>query len=323
LPLRKLFIFLGPEAGEKDEALRQIRKNLGGGESGSSNFEETSFYAGENSVSDIVSSLENGSLFASSRLFLIKNAENISKKNDVELIAGALEKLPEASFVVLLSDQNHIDKRLEALPGADKRTFYEMFENRKQAWLQGFFRRQGFSITMDAVETILELVENNTEALGRECGRLVLFLDKTRPVESADIERWLSHSREESAFSLFSAIAAGDLEHSIDISHSLLLAGESPQGILAGLVWCFRRLRDYSALNDSAKSAGKPVNDFEYKKIGLAFPRARADYEKAYKRGLSAAQGLALLAQTDLETRSLGSGLQEVLMDRLVCRLAG
>jgi DNA polymerase-3 subunit delta len=136
------------------------------------------------------------------------------------------------------------------------------------------------------------------------------------------VERWLAHSREESAFTLFAAIAAGDTEHSIDISRSLLLAGEAPQAILAGLVWCFRKLRDYTALNVSSRAAGRPVNDFEYKKIGLAFPKARADYETAYRRRVSADACLAQIARADLLTRSLGTGLQEVVMDMLVCRIA-
>jgi DNA polymerase-3 subunit delta len=312
----RCYLFLGPERGEKQDALDALRKSLGPG------LEESIFYAGEDDALDMVSALQNGSLFASARLFLVKSAENIRKKDEISLFVDYMAKPQDETTLVLISDETKLDKALESLPGLEKRVFWELFENRKAEWVSARFRRAGFQIQADAVETLLELVENNTEALGRECGRLLLFLDKSRPVEAADIEKWLSHSREESAFTLFSAIAAGDLSRSIDIVHSLLASGESPQAVLPGLVWCFRRLRDYTALVASGRA-----NDFEFRKMGLASPRARKDYENAHERwhdraGLSSAdRALTLIAKCDLLTRSLGQALHGVLMDLLVCSL--
>ncbi|MDR3276642.1 MAG: DNA polymerase III subunit delta [Treponema sp.] len=312
----RCYLFLGPELGEKQDAVGEIRRSLGG------NLEETSFYAGDTAATDMVAALRNGSLFADTRLFSIKNAEALKKKDEVELLAAYMEAPQQNTVLILLSEETKIDKRLEtAVSGADKRIFWELFENRKAEWVAGFFRREGYSIGPDAVETVLELVENNTGALRRECSRLVLFLDKKKPVEAADLEKWLSHSREESAFTLFSRIAAGDMPRSIETVHSLLAAGESPQGILPGLVWCYRKLRDYLVLAES----GAAHNDFELRKIGLASKKALRDYENAARRfqpAMEAASGaLALIAKYDLLTRSLGQAPQNILMDTLVCKL--
>jgi DNA polymerase-3 subunit delta len=313
------FIFLGPELGKKQDALDEVRKKTGGAALA---IEETVFYAGETPAGQIAATVQNHSLFADSRLFIVKNAEQIKKKDEVTLIASCLKELEKGTALVLISDEFRLAAGLDdAVPKENRRVFYELFESEKSEWLRSFFRREGFTISADGIDTILEMVENNTEALRRECSRLMLFLSKGQPVNAADIEKWLSHSREESAFTLFSRIAAGDLSRSIESLHSLLAAKESAQSILAGLAWCFRKLRDYLALLEN----GAANNSFELKKIGLSAPRARDDYTAAARRYTAAAADtcLALTAEYDILLRSSGAALESILMDAYILKIFG
>jgi DNA polymerase-3 subunit delta len=157
------------------------------------------------------------------------------------------------------------------------------------------------------------LVENNTESLRQECSRLMLFLDKDRVVGEAEVENWLAHTREESAFTLFARIAEGDLPRSVEVAHTLLAAKESLVAILAALASCFRKVRDYAALAEAGVD-----DEFEYKKIGVgsAYSRIRKDYAAAAKRyGVSGAC-LSLTAGYDLLIRSSGAGFEQILMDQ-------
>lgn len=305
------YLFTGPEIGERQDTIQKIRSELT--KQYGTAPEEQSFYASETAVSDIVSVLRNGSLFSDARLILIKNAELIKKKEDVELLASYLAQPQEDTSLILISDEIAIDKKLEAaIPKEQKKIFWELFENRKTEWVTSFFKRAGFQILPDAVETILELVENNTEALRQECSRLTLFLDKNIPIRAELVEQYLAHTRQESAFSLFSQIALGDREKSIEILHTLLDSKESPQAIIAGLTWSFRKLADYLALVNTGQ-----LNDFELKKIGLASLRAQRDYKEAAKRYTSRTtmRALAMLAEWDIQLRSMGTALESVLMD--------
>jgi DNA polymerase-3 subunit delta len=315
------YLYLGPEIGEKQDAIAELRRQLG--ESAGA-VEYSSFYAGETPITDITAVLRNGSLFADVRLILVKNAEALKgaetkKKADVELLASYMEAPRDDTILVLVSDEIKLDARLEKAAGpANKRVFWELFENRKTAWVENFFRREGFRITAEGVDAVLELVENNTDALRRECSRLMLFLGKDRPADAADVEKWLAHSREESAFTLFSRIASGDLTRAVEILHTLLAAKESAPAIIACLASCFRKLRAYRRLTDSG------VNDeFEFKKIGVASSRARKDYAAAIGRNLNADRCLALAAEYDLRIRSTGTAAESILMDILVIKLTG
>jgi DNA polymerase-3 subunit delta len=312
------YLFTGPEIGERQDTIQKIRQEIT--KKYGSAPEEQSFYASETAVPDIVSILRNSSLFSEARLILIKNAESIKKKEDIELLAGYITQPQEDTTLILISDEIGIDKKLEAVfPKEQKKIFWELFDNRKTEWVVSYFKRAGFTIQPDAVETILELVENNTEALRQECSRLILFLDKNQPVTADLIEQYLAHTRQESAFSLFTQIALGDREKSLEILHTLLDAKESPQAIIAGLSWSFRKLADYLALAEEGQ-----LNDFELKKIGLGSLRSQRDYREAAKRynTPSTMRALALLAEWDVQLRSMGTGIEPVLMDIYLLKLS-
>jgi len=307
------FIFLGPELGKKQDAVNNIKnKNL--------DAEVSVFYAGETPLSVIADTILNISLFSSSRIVIVKNSDLIKKKDEIELLVSCIKDMDKNTSLILLSDETKLAAGLEdAVPKDRKQIFYEMFEREKNEWVRQFFYREGFSIDSGCVDAILEMVENNTDALKRECSRLVCFLPKDRPVTPEDIEKWLSHNREESAFTLFSRIASGDLSKALESTAVMLAAKESAQGILAGLAWCFRKLTDYLALQER----GGINNNFELKKIGLSAPKVRDDYIAASRRyNMEDVQTcLALCAQYDILLRSPAIAFEKLLMDRYILAL--
>jgi len=320
------YIFLGPELGKKNEAIDSLRKKLTAASAHKdrgSPPEETVFYAGETSVRIIASRIQNHSLFADKRLFIVKGAELIEKKGEIELIVDTINNLDDGTALILLSDETRLAAGLDgAVPKENRQVFYELFDREKTAWLHSFFKIEGFLIHEDGIQCILEMVENNTEALRRECSRLVGFLSKHEPITADVIEKWLSHNREESAIMLFSRIAAGDTGKALESMRTLLAAKKPPQKILSDLAFCFRKLQMYITLAKNGE-----VNSFELKKIGLYTPKTKEDYAAAARiyNSTAAEACLALTAEYDVLLRSPVSVMEDVLMDRYIlgiCRLA-
>ena len=311
------YIFLGPELGKKQDAIDAVKKKYSG-----SSAEESVFYAGETPVGTIADTLQNISLFAEYRIIIVKNIELIKKKEEIELIASCIKNLGKDTVLILLSDEIKLSAGFttsldNAVPSANRQIFYEMFEREKNEWLRNFFKREGYAIDKDAIAAILELVENNTAALKNECFRLINFIgNKDHTVTAADIEKWFSHNREESAFTLFSRIACGDKTQALSSLAVMLAAKESAQSILAGLAWCFRKLGDYIALAEK----GDANNFVELKKIGLSSPKAKDDYIAASRRftAKNTQACLALTAEYDLLLRSPVSVMTNILMDRYI-----
>lgn len=242
-----MVLFLGPEEGEKRAAVEEIRAALKN-EHGEG-LEEHSFYAFETSAEHVVSLLQNGSLFGSAALVRYRSVEHLKRKDEIEpLLAYSAAPSPE-SVLILESPEVSVAKGLEqAAGGRNKRIFWEMFDDQKQGWLLGYFRRRKVSIEPDAVELMLELVQNNTVELRQEADRLIAFVGDH--ISMDDVDQYIYHAREENIFSLFDAVTAEDLDHALDIVGKLLADTEAIQ-IVIGLSWQFDRLYHLQALREA------------------------------------------------------------------------
>jgi len=305
-----VWLFTGPEIGERNEAVEQIRSVAA--KRGA--LDAHSLYAADSKIGDIVSLLRNGSLFADVRFVVLRNAEEIKKKEDIEQLSDWISGGSDDAYLVLVSDEVGVDKKLEALvPKEHKRIFWELFENRKEQWINDFFRKAGYRVEPDAVQTILDLVENNTDALRTACSQFTLFYPQGYCVTSDDAESILSHNREESPFSLFDSLAKGSLEGALEIYRKLSMGKDSsPVQIIAGLSFCFRRLADWHRL-----AASGAADEFSLKKAGFTSKRAIDQYRTAARRwdAATVARALALLADTDRTARSSGTALQDSAME--------
>ena len=309
------YIFLGPELGKKQDAVKSVRIKI------SSDAEEYIFYAGETSAANIANIIQNHSLFTESRIIIIKNTELIKKKDEIDLLVSCINNMDKHTTIFLLSEENKIAAGFDDVKGS-RQIFYELFEKEKQKWVESYFQREGFRIDRDCIAAILEMVENNTEALRRECSHVVNFLKRNKAaynegkIKTEDIEKWLSHNREESAFTLFTRIAAGDITKALECLAVLLAAKESGPGILAGLTWCYRKLGDYIEL---LNEKGEPAFH-DLKKIGLSAPSVKENYVTAARRYSSGAveECLALTAKYDILLRSPVAVMENILMDMYI-----
>lgn len=315
------YLFTGSEAGEKNEAIAQLReaarKKNGG-------IEEYTYYAADVRIEDVVSQLQNASLFSPALFVTLRNAEQIKLKSDIELLISWIQSAcGSANTLVLVSDENSVDKKIEgAVSSERKKIFWEMFENRKPQWMEQFFRKNGFSISPDAVLRILEMVENNTETLKAECSRFFYCFEKGHTVSIDDVENILSHNREENAFTLFDSMAdctkneLQRLENSLAILQKIRSTKESSGiSLIAGLSYCFRQLRLWHSLH----SQGAP-SDIQLKSSGFSSRRSQEKYARAAKTWPCGAVHsiLALLSATDMSIRETGSALEETYLCMLI-----
>ncbi|MDE5898861.1 MAG: DNA polymerase III subunit delta [Treponemataceae bacterium] len=316
-----VYLYTGPEAGERNDAVLAVKQAL---KKRFGQVEEYLFYASETPAAEYMAVLENEPLFSDATCVVVKNADAVKKKDEVEVITSWIaSSSAESSVLILVSDAVSIDSKIEtAVPAKNKKVFWEMFEDRKLPWLKQFFSRNGYRIADGAAESVLELVENNTEALRQECSRFFLCFPPEHEISAEDVDAILAHNREESAFTLFAAAADGAspaeavFGRTLEILQKIRLSKEnSPVMIIAGLASCFRRL----ALWQKLEAAGT-VDDFSLKTNGFASKKLRAQYGRAarvWTPGQTAAV-LSVLAAADMEIRSGGSVLEDVLLQKML-----
>ena len=323
-----IYLYTGPEFGLRDEAVDAVVKALNKkfGES-----EEHVYYLNETSIGQALSVLENGNLFASATCVICKNAELLKKKDEIQLVEEwcqtAADSGEDSSVLIFVSDEISVDSKLDKLvPQSNKQKFWEMFDNKKVPWLTDYFRKNGYGLDPDAAQMILDMVDNNTLALKNECSRFFLCLEKGKIVTPEDVDSFLTHNREENAFSLFKQmISTSDtpqqkLENSLSVLQGIRLSKDNSSVLLiAGLSSCFRKLVLWHKLQ-SQSYGGFGADEQTLKSNGFGNNIIQNQYRKASKIWTigQATAILGILAATDMQIRSDGTATEDILLQKML-----
>ncbi|PKL23189.1 MAG: DNA polymerase III subunit delta [Spirochaetae bacterium HGW-Spirochaetae-3] len=313
--MESVFAVGGPELGRRNDFIKQLRARCQAEWKGDP--EEHRIYANETPVSALLDLLMNGSLFSPGKFVQYLGADQIKAKADVQALVEYAKRPAESTVLVLIADGFGVDKAIEAAIGKDaKKVFWELSAQETGRWVRDFFATQGIRADDEAVDAILDLVENNTEALRTECSRLALFFSRGSTIVEDDVERYIAHNRAEDAFSLFDKMASGSFEQSLDTLSAILSDRDgSGIGLLAGLLWSFRRLSSLHA----ALSAGDP---FEQAARSLRITRrsALASYDSARRRWPrnTCERLVAFGVDTDARLRAMGQSNEKVLLELFV-----
>lgn len=318
-----VYLLLGPETGDKGQRIKDIRTELRqqtGGEP-----ELHRFYPFETENGEMFVALDNNSLFSEHRLVILSQADELSAAQATQLVEYIGHPSSTATLLIVSNETSIASKLMSAVPKAQTEVFWEMFENKKADWVRTFFRRAGMTINNNAIDLLLDLVENNTQELKNTCSQLIVFLQadpehQDQPVTEDDIDSYIYHSRQESVFSLFEHIACGELERALSTLQVLIRGGEGDAiPLIAGLVWQFRRLLSVQVLRKEGASMQEALSGASV--FGQKSPiRRRKDqdlYAAACNRySLEDIQRIiALLSDYDIRTREMGADLQQTLLE--------
>ncbi|MBU0935902.1 MAG: DNA polymerase III subunit delta [Spirochaetes bacterium] len=305
----------GPETGRRNDYLKQLRSQCA--KEWQEEAEAHTLYAHESPVDALLSLTMNGTLFSSGKFIVYMGAEQIKGKADVQALSRYIANPAERTVLVLVSETYGVDKGIEdALPKEAKKIFWELSAGEMERWVSDFFAGKGLRIEQDALELILEMVENNTDALRLECSRLCLFYAAGTHIKEADIEQYIAHNRSEDAFSLFDRMAAGSFEQALETWMAILASRESNGiSLMAGLLWSLRRLANLH----QAMAGGTPYEQaarllrITSRKMLAIYDRARRRWPAELCRHL-----IAYGVETDIQLRSLGQAHERILVELFI-----
>ena len=314
-----VYLFTGPEFGERNDAIENLKNSVSKKFGSVDNY---LFYASETPVNEFMSVLQNESLFSEATFITVKNAETIKKKDEIEIILNWIKNVKsENAVLVLVSDEISVDSKIEkAVPSSNQKKFWEMYEDKKLPWLQNYFSKNGYTLTEDAGNLILSLIENNTQSLKAECSKFFICFPKGTKITEETVDKILTHTREENAFSLFDTMSNSQktsqerFQNSLEILQKIRLSKEnSSVMIIAGLSSCFRKLSLWHKLRLEGKN-----DDFNLKINGFSSAKIKKQYLSAAKNWTSGETSaiLSILAETDMNIRSGGTLLENTLLEK-------
>ena len=203
-----VYLLAGPEAGKRAAFIDELKASIKAADGAPA--EEHRLYASDTGIVELLSLLRNGSLFSSRRLVEYRGAELVKTKDDLRSLAEYLAQPAQDAVLLLVTEAFYAEKALEDAVGKErKKTFYELFENEKPRWIERRLKERGLEIDEEAIETLLELIENDTADLEAACSRLALVFPEGTVLRSEDVEACLARNRQEDAFSLFAKMVEG------------------------------------------------------------------------------------------------------------------
>ncbi len=240
--MHAVYVLGGPEHGRRIEFINKLKEDCK--KAWMEAPEEHSLYAQNTPLPVLMDLLLNGSLFSRGKLVFYFGADQIKAKSDIQNLVAYIRNPAESTVLVLVSDSTGIDKTIEsAMPKEAKKVFWELSAAEMEAWIRDFFKSRNIAIQPAAVSSLLDLVENNTEAMKTECSRLALFFPASSSINEEAVESYIVHNRIEDVFSLFDKMATGSLEQALSCLTAILANRESSAvAIISGLLWSFRRL---------------------------------------------------------------------------------
>ena len=331
------YLLLGPEKGLKEDAIKNIRSQIG-------QCDVSKFYAFEDYEAELFAQLNNNDLFADHKLVILDEVQDIKTADKVKPLVQYIQNPSDCATLILTSTELYVNSSIMGAVETQGREyvskFYELFESKKNEWLSNYFRRNGLSIENRAITAIIEKVENNVQEFENTCSQMVIFL-KTIPdkqsVTYEDVEEFLTHTREESEYTLFSYIARGKLESALECLHTLLRTKDSASvcsmcasrlstyfrralsvqiNVAAGCGMSLRFGEDNTAFSKKVFEGDRPISMPKDREIyrDCCNTYSQRDMERI----------LVTLAEYDIKIKETPVVLQSVMMERcimdVICR---
>lgn len=317
--MAEIKFLLGTEEGEKQNYLEAEKKRL---RQLHPDLEIITFFAFDTDAGDLEEALFSSSLFSAYSLVIIKHYEEAAKDSPInKVIMKFISSGSETASLIVISNQTNY-----SLPSAISKAlkkdqmivFWEMFENQKQDWIRSFFRKEGWTVTNDAIRYILDMIENNTSEMKDCCSQLALYFNlsqrQDRRIDIDDISAFLSHTKNEDAFSLFAVIAKAELGKALSCLHKIMTSdARAYMSLVPVLLRQFRLLESYMTLlqtesedkafeNASALTSGAPARGIRSVRDKQTFRTAKSHYTPDQVSAV-----ICYLDEMDIKVRSAGT----------------
>jgi DNA polymerase-3 subunit delta len=199
--------------------------------------------ARESRVETIIDQARTFPVFASHRLILVKDAQNLSGDSLDGLVPYLQEPSPE-TILVFVSDK--IDGRRKFFQEFKKRgcliEFKKLYDNQIPAFIRDLAKEEGRSFTEDALALFCRRAGSNLQEIHGELSKLFAYVGARTLVDVADVAAIVSDTRVDSVFELTDALGMKKDQDAQRFLVRILDEGSAPLLVLSMIVRHFRQL---------------------------------------------------------------------------------
>jgi DNA polymerase-3 subunit delta len=230
-PIAPVYLFLGEAEFMIEEAWRGLLEKIVPESARAFNGERWS--AKDHTMSEVANLLSGMPMFGSRRLLMVRSIGDWPKEQRKALESYLARPCAHACLVLTAPKRKGLESLESAVSDVGKVIhFHAPSEKDAPRWLMDRAKKLGKQLSPRAAALLLEQVGLEFSILERELEKLCLYTERGK-IEPADVEQVSCNQRSFTVFELTRYVGQKQNGKALASLRSLLLAGESPLGILA------------------------------------------------------------------------------------------
>lgn len=312
-----VYLFYGPEAYLRDQALMRLKQTLLPAGEGEFNYEILD--GSSVSATEAIAAVELTPFTAGQKLVVVRDAAILQKDGDDKLILEYIERPNKGGCLVLETGQSidrrkKLYKKIAAMGGAIE--FVRLKASELTKWLAKQAWEEDAALTREAAEELLLRCGPDMYTLHNEMQKLTCFVGRGNTINLDTVKELVASRVEESIFEMVDAIGEKDGTKAIGGIRQLLRQKQQPQQIIGMIARQFRLIYQVRGMTEAGTAREEIIktlkmHPFVYKKISLQ--------QKNFSSG-QLVQAIMRLAELDYLVKTGGGSFSE-LIDTYILKL--
>lgn len=275
-------------------------------------FNQIIVYGKEITMNQIVSYAREYPVFGNYRVVIVREAQNLKKIEDDELLAAYLSKPVSSTLLVLEYKYKKVDGRTSLVKKLKSAGVYyeskKLYDNQIPGWIEQAIRNMGFSIAPQTSLLLAESLGNDLTKIENELKKLVINVEKNAMITPEIVEQNIGISKDYNIFELQKALGERNvLKANRIINYFAANPKDNPAVfVIVMLFGYFRKLYLYHFLTDKSDrniAASLSLSPFfvrEYRAAANNYPRQKLRHIIGILRSYDAkAKGVDTAAMDD------------------------
>ena len=181
-------------------------------------FNQMIMYGKDSQINQVVGNARRFPMMAERQLVIVKEAQDLQdlgKADAQKLLESYVQNPLPSTILVICHKHKSFDKRKALYKTLVKNgvvvSTKKLYDNQVPAWIEGYIKDKGYTITPKAVQMLAEFIGNNLERLSNEIDKVLINFKEPVTIEDGHIQKYVGVSKEYNVFELQKAISHRDV----------------------------------------------------------------------------------------------------------------
>lgn len=231
-PLASVYLFTGDAEFLMEEAWKGLVERIVPAKARQFNGERLP--AKEYTAAQVLSRLCTLPMFGPKQLVMVQRVETWPKEQRAQLLSYLERPFPTSCLVLTATHKKGMEKLTPAVESVGVVVQFPALTDRDAPrWLQERARRLKKTITLQAASLLVNVVGLDLYRLERELEKLAAYVGEREKIDLEEVKQTASLQRSFSVFEMLRYVSQCQTNRAVTTLRSLILAGDSPLGILA------------------------------------------------------------------------------------------